>query len=227
MTLILLLIACNQNISTAGIPKVDPVQAVSNKLKWEKNDKTARKIVSDSLIFYSDSLYSDLKLHFTKISKHEFQTYKQKYKTGCVLDSGNFINGSNLYVSRHCDKICETYLSEKTTNRKMLIPSNYDMGVLAMLLSPTCNKLLVCSSYDGPDFRNYYENRAEIFVFKVTTETGLKRIKPAFKFYTKKWSIEDLTWVSDKTIALKTYEETKSGDGGGILYTYYKADLYK
>ncbi|WP_316804107.1 hypothetical protein [Pedobacter nototheniae] len=209
---------------TTETPKVGTIKVISDTLK-KKNDKIARKIVSDSLILYNDFLYSDLKLNFTEISKNEFQSYKQRYKTGCVLDSGNFIRGSDLYVSRHCNEICETYLSERTTNRKMLIPSSYDAGILTMLLSPACNKLIVCSSYDGPDYRNYYKHRAEIFVFKVTTGIGLKGIKPALKFYTKNWSIEDLTWVDDKIIALKIYEEAKLGDGSGIHYKYYKADL--
>lgn len=217
-----MLTACSQNISKAGA-----VAAISDTLKSGKNDKIAIKTVSDSLILYNDSLFSDLKLKFSEISKNEYQSYKQKYKTGCVLDSGNFIGGSDLYVSRECDKTCETYLSEKTTNRKLLIPSNYDAGISTMLLSPACNKLIVCSTYDGPDYSNYYENRAEIFVFNVTTGIGLKGIKPAFKYFTKKWSIADLTWVNDKTIALKIYEEAKPEDEIGIRYKYYKANLYK
>ena len=207
--------------------KVDSGIVISDTSMKDKSNKIEKKIVSDSLILYNDSLYSDLELNFTKISMSEFQSYKRNYKTKCDLDSGNFISGSNLYVKHDCYEICETYLAERTTNRKMLMPSNYDAGILTMLLSPNCNKLIVCSSYDGPDFGNYYEDRAEIFVFKVNTGTGLKEIIPDFKYYTKDWSIEDLIWVNDKTIAIKIYEENRWGDGSGVNYKYFKADLNK
>lgn len=219
-----MLAACNQNSSTTDTTEVDTVTDIPDTLK---KGKVERKIVSDSLILYDDSLYNNLELNFTEISKNEFESYKRTYKTRCVLDSGNFISGSDLYVGHNCDKICETYLSERATNRKMLIPSNYDSGILSMLLSPECNKLVICSSYDGSDYENYYEERAEIFVFNVTTGIGLKGIKPDLKYYTKDWSIEDLTWVNGKTIVLKIYEENRWGDGSGISYKYLKADLYK
>ena len=228
LTIIFLLTACNQNSSTTDTSKADSVTVISDTLKKKtKNEKLERKIVGDSLIFYSDSLYSDLELNFTEISKNEFQSYIRKYKPDCVLDSGHFISGSDLYVSHDCNEICETYLAERTTNRKMLMPSNYDAGILNMLLSPTCHQLIVSSSYDGPDYVNYYEDRAEIFVFNITTGIGLKGIKPAFKYYTKDWSIEDLIWVNDKTIAVKIYEGNREGDGSGVHYKYLKAGLHK
>lgn len=228
LTIILLLTACNQNSSTTNAQKVDTVTIMTDTLELKDvNDKMERKIVDDSLIFYNDSLYSDLELNFTEISKNDFQSYKRKYKTECVLDSGQFIGGSDLYVSHDCNEVCETYLAERATNRKMFMPSNYDAGILTILLSPVCNQLIVCSSYDGPDYVNYYEDRAEIFVFNVTTGIGLKGIKPTFKYYTKDWSIEDLTWVNDKTIALKMYEGNRTGDGSKVAYKYFKADLHK
>ena len=224
LIVLFLLTACNRKNSETVSPKVDTISIVSDSLKNTKNYKE-RKMVEDSLIFYSDSLYSDLEINFTEISKNEFQLYKRKYKTQCILDSGHVISGSEIYVSRDCKEICETYLREKTTNRKMVLPSNYDSGILTMSLSPTCNQMIVCSSYDGPDYVDYYEDRAEIFVFNVTNGIGLKGIKPTFKYYTKDWSIEDLTWINDKTIALKVYEEQRWGDGSGVHYKYLKADL--
>ena len=222
-----MLTACKQNSSRTDATKVDSITVIAEKLQNSNNVKIERKIVGDSLIIYSDSLYSNLEPKFTEISKNKFQSYKQKYKPGCVLDSGHFISGSGLYVSHECNEICETYLCEKRTNRKMLLPSNYDAGILSMLLSPTCNQIIVCSSYDGPDYLDYYEDRAEIFFFNVTTGIGLKGIKPTFKFYTKDWSIEDLTWVNDKTIALKIYEGNRGGNASSIHYKYLKADINK
>lgn len=220
--------ACDQNISTAHDKKL----AVSTEIaSYSSNtahmDEIRKKTVNDSLVFLEDTLFVDLELVFNEISKNEFQLYKRKYQIQCVLDSGHFISGSGLYVSHHCKEICETYLAERTTNRKMLMPSSYDAGVLTMFLSPTCHQLIICSSYDGPDYGNYYEHRAEIFVFTIKSGIGLQGIKPAFKYYSKDWSIEDLTCVNEKTIALKIYDETRCGDGTGVKYKYLKADLYQ
>jgi hypothetical protein len=157
----------------------------------------------------------------------EFQHYKNNYKVSCEIDSGHFIKSSGLNVRHICDEVCETYLDEKSSNRILLMPSGYDAGILAMSFSPGCNKLLVCSSYDGADYANYYEDRAVIFVFKITKEYGLKGIQPACKFFTKDWSIADIVWINNKTIALKIYEEQHGGDGIDVHYRYFKMELNK
>ncbi|MDF3026024.1 MAG: hypothetical protein K0S23_331 [Fluviicola sp.] len=216
----LILSGCNQNDPANDQRKIKPcTMPVSDTLKNNKPGKVVSE--GDSLIVLDDSLFSDMKLVFHEISGNEFQSYKRRYKANCVLDAGHFISGSGLFVRNDCNEICETYLVEKTTNRKMLIPSAYDAGILNMLLSQTCTQFMVCSSYDGPDFEDYYENRAELYLFKILKETGLKGVKPAGQFYTKDWSIEDFTWVSDKAIALKVYE----GNGSDANYRYLKTHL--
>lgn len=192
-------------------PKVDADTAtvISDTLrKNSMNDKIERKT-----------------LNLTEISKIEFQSYKGKYKTSCVLDSGQFISGSGLYVIHDCKEICETYLAERNTNRKMLMPSTYDAGILKMLLSPSCNQLLVCSSYDGPDYGNYYEYRAEIFLFNVATGIGLKGITPSLNYYSKDWSINDLTWLDENTIALELYNGTRTDNEENLKFRYFKSNL--
>jgi hypothetical protein len=207
-------------------PRVDAATVISDTLKKNnRSDKIGRKTVIDSLIWYNDSLYSDLELNFTEISKNEFQSYKRKYKTSCILDSGQFISGSDLYVIQDCKGICETYLAERNTNSKMLLPSTYDAGILKMLLSPSCNQLLVCSSYDGPDYGNYYEYRAEIFLFNVSKGIGLKGITPALNYYTKDWSINNLTWVDENTIALELYNGTRTDNDENSKFRYFKSNL--
>lgn len=193
--------------------------------KNNRNDKIERKAAVGSLTLYNDSLRSSRELNLTKISKSEFQSYKGKYKASCVLDSGQFISGSGLYVIHERKEIYETYLAERNTNRKMLMPSTYDAGILKMLLSPSCNQLMVCSSYDGPDYGNYYEYRAEIFLFNVSTGIGLKGITPSLNYYTKDWSINDLTWVDENTIALELYNGTRTGNEEGLKFRYFKSNL--
>lgn len=224
LTIIFFLTACNQTSSTSDITKVDSVSVISDTLKNE-NDKKERIIVSDSLIMYDYSLSDILELNLSEISKNEFLSYKEKYKTSCVLDSGQFIKGSDLYVIHDCNEICETYITERNTNRKMLMPSTYDAGILMMLLSPSCDQLVVCSSYDGPDYGNYYEYRAEISLFNVSTGIGLKGITPSHNYYTKDWSINNLTWVDKNTIALELYNGVKTGDGENLKFRYFKSNL--
>lgn len=105
------------------------------------------------------------------------------------------------------------------------MPSDYDAGIQDMLFSPNCNQLIVCSSYDGPDYDNYYENRAEFYLFKIAGNQGLDSVKPYLRYSTKKWSIDDITWVDDNVIALKLYDEQRWGDGTGVNYKYFKASL--
>jgi hypothetical protein len=188
----------------------------------QKNSKNVHgEVLADSL---SSKINYD-ELNFTEISKNEFQSYKEKYKMSCVLDSGKFISGSNLYVIHDCKEVCQTYLAERNTNKKMLMPSNYDSGVLKMLLSPSCTQLLVCSSYDGPEYGDYYEYRAEILLFNVLTGVGLKGITPARNYYTKDWSINDLTWVDEHTIALELYNETPMNNEESLKFRYFKSNL--
>jgi hypothetical protein len=207
-------------------PEVDAATVISDTLKKNsRNDKMERKTGLDALILYNDSLYSNLELNLTEISKNEFQSYNGKYKTSCVLDSGQFISGSGLYVIQDCKEICETYLAERNTNKKMLMPSSYDAGILKMLLSPSCKQLVVCSSYDGPDYGNYYEYRAEIFLFNVSTGIGLKGITPSINYYTKDWSINNLTWVDENTIALELYNGTRGSNEDNLEFRYFKSNL--
>lgn len=184
--ILFLLTACDQNNRTPDSSRVDSVIVISDILQMKSKDEMIEQIkVNDSLIFYSDSLFIDLDINFTEISENDFQSCKQEYSPGCVLDSGHFISGSGLYVKHYCDEICETYLCERNTDRKMLIPSNFDGGISNILLSPACNQLIVYSSYDGPDYGDYYDYRAEIIIFNVTTGIGLKGISPSFQYITK------------------------------------------
>lgn len=188
--------------------------------------RTIQQIVTDSLLAAENSSFADIKTT-SQISRQDFNLYKQNYATECVLDSGEFIRGSSLYVLRSCKEICDTYLAERKTNRKLLLPSSYDAGIASMLLSPSCKNLVVWSSFDSPDFENYYENRAEFYSFTVAGDMGVKGIKPASKHFSKDWSIDDLTWINDRSIALKVYRNKKPTDGNDKEYKYFKADLFR
>ncbi|MGJ1350725.1 hypothetical protein ACR79P_00055 [Sphingobacterium spiritivorum] len=213
LTTLFLLIFCKyDSISMSTLVNIE------NNRNYDK-----KQSIEDSVEIYHDSLYFELELNFTEISEEEFHVYKDKYNTSCVIDSSHFIQGSYLYIAQDCKEICDTYLCEKSTNRKLRLPSGFDSGISTILLSPSCTRMIICSSYDGPDYSDYYENRAEMFVFSVTNGMGIRGIKPAFKYYSRKWSIEELTWVNEHTIALKVYEANQNT----AQYKYLKTELSK
>lgn len=212
LTILLLLIFC----------KYDSI-SMSTHVNLENNGNDKKQSIEDSVEIYHDSLYFELEPNFTEISEEEFHVYKNKYNTTCVIDSSHFIQGSNMYIAQDCKEICDTYLCEKNTKRKLRLPSGFDSGISTILLSPSCTQMIICSSYDGPDYSDYYENRAEMFVFNVTNGMGIRGVKPAFKYYSRKWSIEELTWVNEHTIALKVYQANRNT----AQYKYLKTELSK
>ena len=179
-----------------------------------------QQINYDSLIIFEDSLFVNSDSIFQEMTLSEFQGYKNNCQLSWEIDSGHFIKGSGLNVILACNEVCDTYLKDTSSDKILLMPSGYDAGILAMSLSPACNKLLVCSSYDGPDYADYYEDRAVLFIFNISKEYGLKGIQPAFKFFTKDWSIADIVWVNNKTIALKIYEEQHGRDGIDVQFKW-------
>jgi hypothetical protein len=223
--LLFILSACENKEPNASVSLADTMLVDS----FDVNCKTSfeRKIVEDSLVILDDSLFTDIKLNFIEISKDDFQGFKKSYKTSCVIDSGGFISGSGLHIVHDCNEICDTYLAEDSTNRKLLLPTDYDSGVMSILLSPSCQKMIVCSSYDGPDFGEYYNYRCGFGVFNVIASQGLKGIVPSLDFNTKDWSIYDLTWIDDKTVALKTYKGRNLDILNAIQFKYYKTILRK
>jgi hypothetical protein len=223
---ILIIQSCTISRNNKGLES-NNAHLVSSNLLSNIDYHLNQQINYDSLILFDDSLFVNLDSIFQEISSDKFHRCKENYKLSCEIDSGHFIKGSGLKVRHVCDEVCDTYLEEKSSNRILLMPSGYDAGILAMSLSPTCNKLLVCSSYDGPDYANYYEDRAVIFIFHLSKEYGLKGIQPVCKFFTKDWSIADIVWINNKIIALKIYNEQQGVDGNDVHYRYIKMELNK
>lgn len=191
-----------------------------------------KKLITTSLLLLSsfgflkaqentDSLLLDL--DFIETSVDDFLKSKSFYNESLSYDYTKNLKRLGVDILHSCDEICESYLVEKTTREKMWLPSNYDAGILGFNFSPSGNFLMVYSSYDGPDYDNYYEYRAEIFIFSVGKEKGLKAIKLYGSYYTKDWSITDIVWGNNNTIALKVYEGERRGDGIEGDYKYLKA----
>lgn len=178
-----------------------------------------------SVVHLPEVAVGDTDLVLTDISEKEFQKFLSEYKISCKIDSGKFVDGSGIFVKQFCDEICETYLYEQKTNNRTILPSDYDSGISGMLFSPSCNQFLVYSSYDGPDYDKYYDHRAELFIFSIAHEEGLNGIRQQLQYFSKSWSIENLVWVNEKSIALKVYEGEKNGEDAINKYKFYLADF--
>lgn len=166
-----------------------------------------------------DFLMGDLS--FDTISKTQFDSF-------LVISTSN-TDASFLVLGieeiTQCDQICETFLKDTLTGKTMWLPSNFDQGVLGISFSPTGKQFLVFSSYDDPLYEDYYDYRAEFFVFSIANTKGLDSVKLSFNYFITEWSIDDLIWVTENTLALKTYTESRWGDGSQLNYKYLVVEI--
>jgi len=117
--------------------------------------------------------------------------------------------------------MCETYLLDHETDDKLTLPADYDAGVMDLLLSPAKDRMLVCSSYDGPDYTNYYAHRAMVVLYRITKGQGLAGLLPLRVIVMDDRSIERVVWKDDRTLALKTYAGARWGEGVEEGYAYF------
>ena len=183
---------------------------------------------TDSTVFLPDSLFFNLASELKEISTSEYSDFKKKHNTKCIIASNGFVQGKALTLRHHCKEICESYLVDKQQGIKLLLPSNYDQGIMGLDISPSCNQFIVYSSYDGPDYTNFYEYRAEIYGFSIAQGQGIQIIHASFKFTTMDWSIEEAYWINDHEIAIKAYQENRTAANQDQLkYKYFKTRIEK
>ena len=172
-----------------------------------------------------DSLYKDLT--FDTISQQQFE----KYVVTNIKNQQNYADNPTSFDKlgireiSNCDQICETYLQDTVTGKTMWIPSNYDQGVFGLSFSPKGSQFVVFSSYDGPIYEDYYDYRSEFFVFNILNGTGLDVIKLSFNYFSTEWSIDDLVWVNEHSLAVKIYTEARWGDGSHLNFIYLITEI--
>jgi len=154
----------------------------------------------------------------------------EQYNDAVLLESNprataDRFNELGLEITFDCFEICESFLVEEESGRSLFLPADFDQGILDAVISPAGNAFVVYSSYDGPEFDNYYDHRAEIHVFNVIGDRGLDAIQFSESFYIRDWSISNLAWFNDQNIYIKTYTESRSFDGQSMDFKYYKLEL--
>ncbi len=121
-------------------------------------------------------------------------------------------------LSQCGDGACFSELVDHQTNENMVVPSSYDQGLKGLSVSPKGNYLLVYSSYGGADYGEYYNARAEFILYTIKKGEGLKGLSLHRVFNSVDWSIAEIVWDNDNTLALKVYTE----NGENLAYQYYK-----
>lgn len=235
LTLAVGLISCNNTTNDhsdtkSGDSSGSNLQRVTSNslISIEKQSLITEKehiAADDTEVYFSDSLFANLELNLKTISNNNYNYFEKKFETTCTLDTNGFIKGKGLVFSQYCKDICESYLIDKNAGVKLVLPSSYDGGIIGLLLSPSCNQFIVYSSYNRPDYTEYYDYRAEIFGFSITQGKGFKTIKPSLKYFTKDWSIDHLTWIDDNNLALRLYSGESFGNREHLKYYYFQTSL--
>lgn len=180
-----------------------------------------------ALIIQSDSLYrADSSEIFTIRTKHSYYEFPTTHTYSTSYDYIGFIPEISCHLIGFCGSgMCEMYLLDYEIDEKTTLPCSFDAGINAFIFSPNNQFLLLSSTYDGPDYENYYDYRAEIILYKIEKEQGLKGLKPYRIFEIKDYSIEDVVWINEDSIALKIYEEGRMGSGIKGEYQYLKTNI--
>ena len=174
----------------------------------------------------TDSLYVDL--NFQPITKAEYTDYLLEDVKRIINQKesdSTFFKKRGLSFIEYCDQICESGLKEDKTGKELWIAGSFDQGALSISFSIDRTYLLVCSSYDGSDYDNYYDFRADINIYKITDTKGINGIQPYLIFQVKDWSIEDIVWVDKTTLALKIYREDRYSSGENLKFKYLKTSF--
>lgn len=156
------------------------------------------------------------------ISLAEYKGLDSLNKPRCALDSNGFVKNLGVIVKSGCDEVCETHLLEIKSGKTMPLPADFDAGLLGILVSPLCDRFVTYSSYDIPDYDKYYAHRALVVLYEINKGVGLKAIKKKKTFGLKTWSIKEVKWLGDKSIALKLYQEVYSEK---VKFAYFKVGI--
>jgi hypothetical protein len=121
-----------------------------------------------------------------------------------------FVPDINSHLIGFCGGgTCENYLLDNELDIKLELNSNYDAGLIELKISPNSKLMALLSSYDGSDFENYYQHRAIIEILEIKKEKSIKCIKRKYFLTSQKFSISEIIWIDNGTIAFKGYSSDR------------------
>ena len=180
----------------------------------------------------SDDLFKDMSINQKEISKSDFKKHVDNYKPSCAINKDHLIKGKGLEVYFDCDPpACLTGIVEEKNRegKRLMLATRFEDGEVMMRMSPSCNRFITFFSFlsffeSEPDLDNY---GSELFTYKLTKDAGLKSIVPSLKHYIKDWLIDDLVWIDDNSVAVKTYTQKSYRESDFDEYTYFELTLEK
>ena len=112
------------------------------------------------------------------------------------------------------------YLLDNETNEKMMLPDTFEGGVSGLKVSDTQKQMLMYSAYYGDNYTDYHSHRAEIIFMQIGDGNGFHRLTNPKICIITAWSIEEIVWIDDHSIALKVYDKLEEVSNG--IYNYHK-----
>jgi hypothetical protein len=129
------------------------------------------------------------------------------------------------YITQCGEGYCSAFLLDYKTDERFYLDAPFDAGIKGMQLSKNNTYLVVYSSYNGPDYVDYYSTRSSFTLYKINKNKGIKGMTVYYTFNSTEWSIEELIWINNNTLALKVYTEERNGDTLEGNFLYYTVQI--
>ena len=136
----------------------------------------------------------------------------------------------NSHIISECKWVCVNYLLDNETDEKMMLPDTFDGGVSGLKISASQKQVLMYLSYDGANYADYYPHRAEIIFMQIGEGKGFHELTNPKICIITEWSIEEIVWIDEKSIALKVYDKHEEVSNGRYyyhepVYQYFKTEI--
>ena len=216
------------NIPQMYLEHVDRIslQFVSISKKQFLNFKTHQP---DSNYIFNSPIYTSAPFTITtKKTEYKFRNtpYDDEYRYI------GYVPEINSHIISECKWVCVNYLLDNETDEKMMLPCDFDSGVLGLKISASKKQMLMYLSYDAANYADYYSHRAEIIFMQIGDAKGFHKLTNPKICIITEWSIEDIVWIDEKSIALKVYDKYEDvwveAWGHSIhepVYQYFKAEI--
>lgn len=123
------------------------------------------------------------------------------------------------------DELNTLELVDARTGTRMDLPYTFDNGFHGLAVSPRREQVLFFSSYDIPSWEAWYDHRADLITYRLTPGKGLAGMRTGHTFETGRFSMEEVVWVDDRSVAMKVYFGDQPDERNAEKYTYLKLHI--
>ena len=237
LTLIIISFTLIADISAQKKPDIKEISFISPAAIEDVLDSNAFTPISQKEYFETKSRY-DGRIRPDKTVKPDTKGYirvntknysYELISTNDYSSSYDYIGYSpelRSHLISHCsESACNQFLLDNETDNAFSIPSGYDSGPSGLSISPENNYMVTYSSYYSDDFDDYYLYRSVLHIFSFAEGEGLQSVSYFKQFETGDWSIDEIIWEDNNTIALKTYIGNQPETDKYDEFIYLKVDI--